>query len=108
MGATRTVTDATFAADVLESDKPVLVDFWADYCAPCRKVEPLLAEIASSELGDRVEIVTVNIDENPETALAYQVLSVPTLAMFKGGEVVRTAAGAKPKTTLITFIESAL
>ena len=102
------VTDKTFATDVLESDKPVLVDFWAEWCVPCKKVDPLLAEIADSELGSQVEIVKVNIDENPQTALAYQVMSVPTLAIFKGGERVNSVAGAKPKSFLVNFIESAL
>jgi thioredoxin 1 len=100
------VTDADFDTSVLKSDKPVLVDFWAEWCAPCRKVEPLLAEIAT-EMGDKVQIVKVNIDENPETARAYRVMSVPTLTMFKGGEPVNSVAGAKPKGALISLIESA-
>ena len=104
----KVVTDKTFDADVLKSDKPVLVDFWAEWCVPCKKVDPLLAEIADSELGSQVEIVKVNIDENPQTALAYQVMSVPTLAIFKGGERVNSVAGAKPKSFLVNFIESAL
>ncbi|BCY15635.1 thioredoxin [Actinoplanes sp. L3-i22] len=104
----KVVTDKSFAVDVLESDKPVLVDFWAEWCVPCRKVDPLLAEIADSELGSQVEIVKVNIDENPQTALAYQVMSVPTLAIFKGGERVNLVTGAKPKSFLVNFIESAL
>jgi thioredoxin 1 len=107
VGATKAVTDATFVADVLQSKKPVLVDFWAEWCAPCKKVDPLLAEIAS-EMGDKVEIVKVNIDENPETARAYRVMSVPTLTMFKGGQAVNSVAGAKPKGALVNFIESAL
>jgi thioredoxin 1 len=104
----KVVTDKSFAVDVLESDKPVLVDFWAEWCVPCKKVDPLLAEIADSELGSQVEIVKVNIDENPQTALAYQVMSVPTLAIFKGGERVNLVTGAKPKSFLVNFIESAL
>jgi thioredoxin 1 len=107
VGASKAVTDATFVSDVLQSDKPVLVDFWADWCAPCKKVEPLLAEIAN-EMGDKVQIVKVNIDENPETTRAYRVMSVPTLTMFKGGEAVNSVTGAKPKSVLVNFIESAL
>jgi len=105
--AGKAVTDATFVSDVLQSDKPVLVDFWAEWCAPCKKVDPLLAEIAK-EMGDRVEIVQVNIDENPETTRAYRVMSVPTLTIFKGGEPVSSVTGAKPKSALVNFIESAL
>jgi thioredoxin 1 len=105
--AGKAVTDATFVSDVLQSDKPVLVDFWAEWCAPCKKVDPLLAEIAK-EMGDKVEIVQVNIDENPETTRAYRVMSVPTLTIFKGGEPVSSVTGAKPKSALVNFIESAL
>jgi thioredoxin 1 len=107
VGSTRSVTDANFASDVLQSDTPVLVDFWADWCAPCRKVEPVLEEIAN-EMGDKVRIVKLNIDENPETARAYRVMSVPTLTVFKGGEPVQSVAGAKPKGDLVRLIESAL
>lgn len=107
MGATPSVTDANFASDVLQSDKPVLVDFWAEWCAPCRKVEPLLEEIAG-EMGDKVRIVKLNIDENPETARAYRVMSVPTLTVFKGGAPVRSVAGARPKGDLVKLIEDAM
>jgi thioredoxin 1 len=107
VGSTRAVTDANFASDVLQSDTPVLVDFWADWCAPCRKVEPVLEEIAN-EMGDKIRIVKLNIDENPETARAYRVMSVPTLTVFKGGEPVQSVAGAKPKGDLVRLIESAL
>ena len=106
MGSTTAVTDASFASDVLQADTPVLVDFWAEWCAPCRKVEPILEEIAR-EMGDKVRIVKVNIDENPETARAYQVMSVPTLTVFKGGEPVQSVAGARPKSDLVRLIESA-
>ncbi|MFI5936119.1 thioredoxin [Actinoplanes sp. NPDC051494] len=107
MGANKAVTDATFTSDVLQSDKVVLVDFWAEWCAPCKKIDPLLTEIAA-EMGDRVKIVKLNIDENPETARAYRVMSVPTLTLFKGGQPVNSVAGAKPKGALVNFIESAL
>jgi thioredoxin len=103
----KSVTDATFVRDVLQSDKPVLVDFWAEWCMPCRKVDPLLAEIAT-EMAEQVEIVKLNIDENPETAMAYRVMSVPTLTIFKGGQPVQSLAGAKPKGDLVRFIESAI
>jgi thioredoxin 1 len=107
VGTTEAVTDASFVSDVLQSDKPVLVDFWAEWCTPCRKVEPLLEEI-SREMGDKVRIVKLNIDENPETARAYRVMSVPTLTVFKGGEPVQSVAGARPKSDLVKLIESAL
>jgi thioredoxin 1 len=107
MGATKAVTDATFLRDVLQADKPVLVDFWAEWCAPCRKVEPLLNELAV-EMADKVEIVKLNIDENPQTAMAYRVMSVPTLTIFKGGQPVQSVAGARPKGDLVRLIESAL
>jgi thioredoxin 1 len=107
MGATKSVTDATFTSEVLQSDVPVLVDFWAEWCAPCRKVEPLLNEIAT-EMAGKVEIVKLNIDENPETAMAYRVMSVPTLTLFKGGQPVQSVAGARPKGDLVRFIESAI
>jgi thioredoxin 1 len=105
--AGKSVTDATFERDVLKADKPVLVDFWAEWCAPCRKVEPLLAEIAN-EMAGKVDIVKMNIDENPQTAMAYRVLSVPTLTIFKDGQPVQSVAGAKPKGDLVRFIESAI
>ena len=107
MGA-QAVTDATFETDVLKSDIPVLVDFWAEWCVPCRKIEGMLNEIAAGELADKVKIVKLDIDTNPETARAYQVMSVPTLTVFKDGTPFRSIMGARPKGDLVRLIESAL
>jgi thioredoxin 1 len=107
MGTTKAVTDATFTSDVLKSDKLVLVDFWAEWCGPCRKVAPVLEEIAS-ELGDKVEVVKLDIDANPSTTTTYQVMSVPTLTLFKDGEPVKSIVGAQPKSVLLRMIEGAL
>jgi thioredoxin 1 len=107
MGATKAVTDDTFIAEVLESDTVVLVDFWAEWCGPCLRVAPVLEEIAR-EMGDKVKIVKLDIDANPNTARDYRVLSVPTLTVFKGGEPVQSVAGARPKGDLVKLIESAL
>ncbi|MBV1852217.1 thioredoxin [Catellatospora sp. KI3] len=107
MGSAKAVTDASFVADVLQSDKPVLVDFWAEWCGPCRKVAPVLEEIAT-EMKDQVTIVKLDIDANPETARAYRVMSVPTLTLFKGGQPVQSVAGARPKGDIVRLIESAL
>ncbi len=101
------VTDATFAGEVLQSDKPVLVDFWAEWCGPCLRVAPVLEEIAK-EMGEKVKIVKLDIDDNPGTERDYQVMSVPTLTVFKGGQPVQSVAGARPKSDLIRLIESAL
>jgi len=95
----RAVTEQSFNQEVLQSDKPVLVDFWAAWCCPCRMVSPILDQIAS-ENTDKLDIVKVNVDENPQLAVDYQITSIPALKVFKGGEVVQSIVGAKPKAAL--------
>ena len=105
MGATKAVTDDTFSADVLQSDKAVLVDFWAEWCGPCRQVSPILEEIAG-EHADKIEIVKLNVDENPRTAADYGITSIPTMNVYQGGQVVKTIVGAKPKAMLLRDLEA--
>ena len=98
MGA-RDVTDANFATEVLASEKPIMVDFWAEWCGPCRAVSPILDQIAA-EHAAKIDVVKLNVDLNPDTAMKYQITSIPTMKVFKGGEVVKTVIGAKPKPAL--------
>jgi len=96
----KSVTTASFEADVLSSGKPVLVDFWAEWCGPCRMVSPILDEI-SAEHGEKLTIVKVNVDEEPQLAQQYGIVSIPALQVFQNGEVVKSIVGAKPKPQLL-------
>ena len=96
-------SDASFELDVLKSAEPVVVDFWAEWCGPCRMIAPALEEI-SGQLGDKVKIVKLNVDENPNTAAKYGIMSIPTLLMFKNGEISSRQVGAQPKQKLHQWI----
>ena len=98
-----TLTKTNFEAEVLKSDKPVLVDFWAPWCGPCRMLAPVLAEIAV-EKGDKIKVGKVNVDENPELAAQYGISGIPAILLFKDGKVVATSVGFKPKPELEAFI----
>ena len=99
------VSDDSFESDVLKADRPVVVDFWAEWCGPCKQIAPALEDIAA-EMGDRVAITKVNIDDNPATPAKYGVRGIPTLMLFKDGEVASTKIGAIPKGKLVEWVES--
>ena len=105
--ATKAVTDSSFESDVLKSTKPVLVDYWAEWCGPCRMVAPVLEEIAT-EYASKIDIVKLNVDDNPEVVRTYGIMNIPTLTVFKDGEVVKEIVGAKPKSALLRELQEFL
>ena len=100
----RVTTDATFTADVLQSSRPVLVDFTADWCPPCKMIAPVLAQI-DKDFGDKLDVMELDVDQNPEVTRRYSVMSMPTLALFVDGQIVMQMVGARPRTAIVKAIE---
>ena len=107
MSSARDVTDQNFDTEVLASEKPIMVDFWAEWCGPCRAVSPILDQIAT-EHSEKIDVVKLNVEDNPETAMKYQITSIPAMKVFRGGEVVKTVIGAKPKPALESDLQEFL
>jgi thioredoxin 1 len=105
--AIKHVSDASFEADVLKSDKPVLVDYWAEWCGPCKMIAPILDEVAGTH-GDKVTIAKLNVDENQQTASKFGIRGIPTLMLFRNGQVVATKVGAMSKAQLTQFLDTNL
>jgi thioredoxin 1 len=107
MANVQAVTDQSFQKEVLEADKPTIIDFWAEWCAPCRQIAPIISELAS-QYGDRVKIVKMDIDENPNTPGKYGVRAIPTILAFKNGNVVQQIQGARPKADFVKMVDGLL
>ncbi|HWH33381.1 MAG TPA: thioredoxin [Egibacteraceae bacterium] len=107
MGTTKSVTDAEWESEVLKSDLPVLVDFWAEWCGPCRMVSPVVEEIAGEKAG-ALKVLKLNVDDNPETARKYKVMSIPTLMVFQGGDEKKRLVGARGKSQLLQEVDEFL
>ncbi len=105
--ASKAISDDSFDVDVLKADRPVVVDFWAEWCGPCKQIGPFLEEIAT-EMADKLTVAKLNIDENPMTPTKFGVRGIPTLMLFKNGEIAATKVGALPKSKLVEWIETAL
>ena len=105
--STKPVSDSSFDSDVLSASGPVVVDFWAEWCGPCKQIAPALEDIAS-EMGDRITVAKVNIDDNPQTPAKYGVRGIPTLILFKDGQVASMKVGAMPKSKIQEWIESSI
>ena len=101
------LTQENFAAEVLQSSTPVLVDFWAEWCSPCKMIAPYLDDLAA-EMAGKVTVAKLNIDENPQTARDYQIMSIPTMSVFSGGKLVKSIVGAKPKAALLSDLKDYL